>query len=35
MPVSFTGGINLQLNFAARDAWVDVKWMADNTTAAH
>ena len=34
MPVYLTGAKNLSLNFAARDAWVDVKWMADNATAA-
>lgn len=33
MPVSFTGAINLALNFAALDSWMDSKWMADNTTA--
>ncbi len=32
MPVYFTGARNLTLNFAAREAWVDAKWMADNTT---
>ena len=32
MPVSFTGNINLTLNFAARESWLDSKWMADNTT---
>ena len=32
MPVYFTGARNLTLNFPAREAWVDAKWMADNTT---
>ena len=32
MPVFFTGARNLSLNFAAQDAWVDAKWMADNST---
>ena len=32
MPVYFTGARNLSLNFAALDAWVDAKWMADNAT---
>jgi prepilin-type N-terminal cleavage/methylation domain-containing protein/prepilin-type processing-associated H-X9-DG protein len=32
MPVYFTGARNLTLNFAALDAWVDSKWMADNST---
>lgn len=32
MPIYFTGGRNLTLNFAAREAWVDAKWMADNST---
>jgi prepilin-type processing-associated H-X9-DG protein len=32
MPVYFTGAKNLTLNFAARDAWMDSKWMADNST---
>jgi hypothetical protein len=26
------GAANLQLNVAAEDSWVDVKWMAENTT---
>jgi len=32
MPVYFTVARNLTLNFAAREAWVDAKWMADNST---
>jgi prepilin-type processing-associated H-X9-DG protein len=32
MPTYFTGARNLTLNFQARDAWVDAKWMADNST---
>jgi prepilin-type N-terminal cleavage/methylation domain-containing protein/prepilin-type processing-associated H-X9-DG protein len=32
MPVYFTGARNLTLNFAALDAWMDSKWMADNST---
>jgi len=32
MPVYFTGAQNLSLNFAAREAWLDSKWMADNST---
>ncbi|HNQ88051.1 MAG TPA: type II secretion system protein [Verrucomicrobiota bacterium] len=32
MPVYFTGARNLTLNFAAGEAWMDAKWMADNTT---
>jgi len=34
MPVYFTGGRNLTLNFAAKESWVDSKWMADNSTVA-
>jgi len=34
MPVYFSGARNLTLNFAAREAWVDAKWMADNSTEA-
>jgi prepilin-type N-terminal cleavage/methylation domain-containing protein/prepilin-type processing-associated H-X9-DG protein len=34
MPVYFTGARNLALNFAAEDAWVDARWMAENATAA-
>jgi len=32
MPVYFTGARNLTLNFPAQDAWLDVYWMAENTT---
>lgn len=32
MQVSFTGNVNLSLNFAALDSWMDAKWMADNST---
>jgi prepilin-type N-terminal cleavage/methylation domain-containing protein/prepilin-type processing-associated H-X9-DG protein len=34
MPVYFTGGKNLTLNFAAKESWMDSKWMADNSTVA-
>ena len=27
-------GVNLQLNVPAEDSWVDVRWMAENTTVA-
>ena len=30
MPVKFTGGVNLPLNFPARESWLDVKWMMEN-----
>jgi prepilin-type N-terminal cleavage/methylation domain-containing protein/prepilin-type processing-associated H-X9-DG protein len=32
MPVYFTGARNLSLNFAALDAWLDSRWMAENAT---
>jgi prepilin-type processing-associated H-X9-DG protein len=34
MPVYFTGARNLTLNFAALDAWLDSRWMAENATVA-
>jgi prepilin-type N-terminal cleavage/methylation domain-containing protein len=34
MPVYFTGGKNLSLHFPAKAAWMDSKWMADNSTVA-
>ncbi|MHB1308371.1 MAG: type II secretion system protein [Limisphaerales bacterium] len=32
IPNRFTGGVNHPLNFPARESWIDVRWMMENTT---